>query len=133
MDAAPLRIMIVDDSVDSARMLRVLLKAEGHQVRIEFDGQAALACAAHFLPQVALLDLTLPGMSGIEVATEMRRVPELAGCRLVSVSGHGKDSLPSPSPFTQHFQKPIDQESLLAYLESIPSGREPLFEETDAA
>ena len=66
-----------------------------------------------------LLDLGLPGMSGIEVAAELRRIPELGDCRLVAITGHGKDSLPSPSPFDRYFQKPVPTDALLAYLAGI--------------
>ena len=84
-------------------MLKVLLKKEGHEARIASDGPEAIAAAILQKPHVVLLDLTLPGMSGIEVAAELRRDPEQSGCVLVAITGHGKESLPSPSPFDQHF------------------------------
>ena len=70
MNAAPLRILIVDDFADNARMLKVLLKNEGHEARIASDGPEAIAAANLQKPHVVLLDLTLPGMSGIEVAAD---------------------------------------------------------------
>src|SRR5437867_1862341 len=103
MNATPLRILIVDDYVDNARMLKTLVKHQGHDVRITFDGPTAIAAASLQKPDVVLLDLTLPGMSGIDVAAELRRNPEQAGCVLVAISGHGKESVPSPSPFDRHF------------------------------
>jgi CheY-like chemotaxis protein len=119
MESAPLRILIVDDSEDTAKMLKVLLKREGHEALIAFDGPTALDSARQFRPVVMLIDLTLPGMSGVDLAAELRRVPELQGCRLVAVTGHGAECLPTPSPFDRHFQKPIDHEALLAYLAAI--------------
>ena len=125
MNATPLRILIVDDHADNARMLKVLLKKEGHEAGIVFDGPAAIAAANLQKPDVVLLDLSLPGMSGIEVAAELRRDPERSRCVLVAITGHGKDSLPSPSPFDGYFVKPLDIASLLAYLSEIRARQEP--------
>lgn len=125
MNATPLRILIVDDHVDNARMLKVLLKKAGHEAGVVFDGPAAIAAADHQKPDVVLLDLSLPGMSGIEVAAELRRDPERSRCVLVAMTGHGKDRLPSPSPFDGYFAKPLDFVSLIAYLSEIPARQEP--------
>jgi two-component system, chemotaxis family, CheB/CheR fusion protein len=127
MTTPPLRILVVDDNADAARMLKVLLRCEGHEARIAFEGPAAIEAATLFRPDVVLLDLTLPGMSGVEVAAELRCLPELAACRLVAVTGHGEDRLPSPSPFDHHFQKPVDQAALLGYLARIAAARLPSF------
>jgi CheY-like chemotaxis protein len=119
MNATALRVLIVDDDADSARMLKVLLKKEGYVASIASDGPAAVAAAKLQIPDVVLLDLSLPGLSGIEVAEELRRAPERAGCVFVAVTGHGKDSMPSPSPFDRYFVKPLDVAALLAYLAEI--------------
>ena len=125
MNATPLRVLIVDDHPDNARMLRVLLKMEGHDTSIVHDGPAAIAAAHLHQPDVVLLDLALPGMSGIEVAAELRRDPERSGCVLVAMTGHGKDSLPSPSPFDRYFAKPLATGSLLAYLSEVRRRQKP--------
>ena len=125
MNAAPLRILIVDDFADNARMLKVLVKNEGHEARIASDGLEAIAAANLQKPHVVLLDLTLPGMSGIDVAAALRRDPEQAGCVLVAISGHSKESVPSPSPFDQHFVKPVDPALLLDYLSEVEARRTP--------
>jgi CheY-like chemotaxis protein len=119
MNPAPLRILIVDDSADNARMLKALLKNRGYEARIVFDGPEAIAAASDQKPDVVLLDLTLPGMSGIDVAAELRRDPQHAGCMLVATSGHVEDSVPSPSPFDRYFTKPVDLVSLVAYLAEL--------------
>jgi CheY-like chemotaxis protein len=119
MTNAPLRILVVDDNADAARMLRVLLKGEGHETSIAFDGPEAIEAAKLHRPDVVLLDLTLPGMSGVEVATELRCITELAACRLVAVSGHGEERLPYPSPFDHHFLKPVNLDALLEYLSGL--------------
>src|SRR5690349_15828599 len=60
----PVRVLIVDDNVDAASTLRLVLDLEGHVGRVVHDGPAALDVAASFLPQVVLLDIGLPGMNG---------------------------------------------------------------------
>ena len=127
MTTSSLQILVVDDNADAARMLKVLLRCEGHEARIAFDGPAAIEAATLFRPDVVLLDLTLPGMSGAEVATELRCLPELSVCQLVAVTGHGEERLPSPSPFDHHFQKPVDHAALLGYLAGIEAARMPTF------
>jgi two-component system, chemotaxis family, CheB/CheR fusion protein len=127
MTTTTLRILVVDDNADTARMLKVLLRCEGHEARIALDGPAAIEAATLFRPDVVLLDLTLPGMGGVEVAAELRCLPELAACRLVAVTGHGEERLPAPSPFDRHFQKPVDHAALLGYLARIEAARTPSF------
>ena len=127
MTTTTLRILVVDDNADTARMLKVLLRCEGHEARIALDGPAAIEAAKLFRPDVVLLDLTLPGMSGVEVAAELRCFPELSACRLVAVTGHGEERLPAPSPFDRHFQKPVDHAALLGYLARIEAARTPSF------
>ena len=125
MTTTTLRILVVDDNADTARMLKVLLRCEGHEARIAFDGPAAIEAATLFRPDVVLLDLTLPGMSGVEVAAKLRGLPELSACRLVAVTGYGEERLPSPSPFDHHFQKPVDHVALLGYLAGVAAARTP--------
>jgi CheY-like chemotaxis protein len=132
MNATPLRILIVDDCADTAQTFKFLLESEGHEARIASDGPAAIAAASLQKLDAVLLDVTLPGMSGIDVAKEFRRDPEQAGCVLVAVSGHDKENLPSPSPFNQHFVKPVDVASLLDYLSEIEARRTPPFRTTTA-
>jgi CheY-like chemotaxis protein len=125
MKTASLRILVVDDNAENARMLKVLLKGEGHEVRIAFDGPEAIEAVKLYKPDVVLLDLALLGMSGVDVATELRRIPELSACLLVAVSGCGEESLPSPSPFDRHFQKPVNLAALLGYLSRFQAGSIP--------
>ena len=127
MTTQPLQILVVDDNADSARMLKVLLRCEGYEARIAFDGPSAIEAATLTLPNVVFLDLSLPGMSGVEVAAKLRGLPELSACRLVAVTGHGEERVPSPSPFDHHFQKPVDHAALLGYLARIEAARTPTF------
>jgi CheY-like chemotaxis protein len=119
MMAVPLHILIVDDHADNALMLRILLKGEGYATRIAADGPAAIEAARTSPPDVVLLDLGLPGMGGAEVAAELQRIPGMRDCRLVAVTGHDEEDLPSPSSFDRYFQKPVPTDALLAYLAGI--------------
>ena len=101
------------------RMLKVLLQKHGHEASAVFDGPSAIDAVARQQPDVVLLDLCLPGMSGIEVAAQLRCDPARSPAALVAVSGHHPDMLPSPSPFDRYFAKPVDFASLLAYLSEI--------------
>jgi CheY-like chemotaxis protein len=67
------RVLIVEDSVDTAQMMKVLLKGEGYRAQTAYDGGEALEVARSFRLEVVLLDLTLPGMTGHEVAAELRK------------------------------------------------------------
>lgn len=110
------RVLIVDDSRDVALMLKVLLRFEGYETRTAYDGPEAIEAAAEFRPHVVLLDLSLPTLGGAEVAAALRSDPELADCRLLAVSGYGRDSLPEPSPFDHHLTKPVEPDDLLQLL-----------------
>jgi len=117
-----LRILIVDDHEDSAEMLSLLLTGRGHTTRMALDGTAALAVAAAFKPHVGLLDLSLPGMSGYELAQHLRAVPGLSHIRLVAVTGHGGDAHRAKARaagFTEHLLKPVDLDVMDALLESV--------------
>ena len=91
MGSEALRILIVDDHEDTAEMLSMLLTGKGHDTQVALDGTAALVAAAAFLPHLGLLDLSLPGMSGYELAQRLRAMPGLARIRLVAVTGHGSE------------------------------------------
>ena len=115
-----MRILVVDDSADTARMMKLLLKADGHEVKVAHDGAEAIEAAGSFLPEVVLLDLTLPGMSGLEVAEELRKAKEFEGTAIVAVSGYEPDKL--PSAFDGHFVKPVDHDELARFLARLASG-----------
>jgi len=80
-----LRILIVDDHEDTAEMLSMLLEGKGHATQVALDGTAALISAASFQPHLGLLDLSLPGMSGYELAERLRAIPGLTRIRLVAL------------------------------------------------
>ena len=108
------RVLIVDDSVDTARMMKILLKHAGHDTRTAYDGEEALQVAGEFLPEVVLLDLTLPGLSGQEVATHLRANPAQARTLIVAVSGYEDQGI--PPGFDDLLVKPVDHDALLAVI-----------------
>ena len=109
------RILVVDDNIDSAESLGLLLKLMGHEVCTAHDGQGALDAAMTFRPDVVLLDIGLPGMNGYEVATRMKAIPELSKTQLVAQTGWGQEEdrrRSSKAGFAAHLVKPVDQEAL---------------------
>ncbi|SFU59024.1 ATP-binding response regulator [Pseudoduganella namucuonensis] len=116
------RILVVDDNLDAAEIVASLLRYAGHEVTVAHTGGEALDQAAAGVPDVVFLDIGLPGMSGIEVAAEMRRMPQLAATRLVALSGYGQASDRSKSlaaGFDLHLTKPATFEALSDALRAI--------------
>src|SRR5436190_12853515 len=85
------RVLVVDDSADGVAMLADSLESMGHEVRVAYDGPAALDVAAAFHPDVAVLDIGLPGMSGYDLAARLRELPGGRPIRLVAATGYGRD------------------------------------------
>src|SRR6478672_1769159 len=109
-----MRVLIVDDNVETARLMKALLDQSGFDARTAYDGEEALRVAGEFLPEVVFLDLGLPGMNGQEVALEFRKDPALAGAMIVVVSGFIDEGI--PPGFDHQIIKPVDPESLIALL-----------------
>src|SRR5262249_58987332 len=84
---APRRLLVVDDNVDAAESLAVLLRLAGHEVRVASDGPAALAAAQADPPEMVVLDLGVPGMDGFEVARRLRALAGTTGTLLVALTG----------------------------------------------
>ncbi|MCY2958984.1 MAG: PAS domain S-box protein [Planctomycetota bacterium] len=111
----PLRVLVVDDNVDTAVSISMLLKASGHAVRTANDGISAVQAAIDYRPDVVLLDIGLPGLTGYEVAKRIRQIPALASAVLVAVTGYGQDSDRQRSQqagFNHHLVKPARFEQL---------------------
>jgi PAS domain S-box-containing protein len=105
-----LRVLVVDDNVDAAQMLGVLLRLLGHDVTLAHDGPSALALAASAPPELVLIDIGLPGMDGYAVAAALRQ-NGLAGASLVAVTGYGRKddiSRSRQAGFDHHLVKPVD-------------------------
>jgi two-component system CheB/CheR fusion protein len=118
------RILVVDDNVDAAESLCILLSLQGHEVRVAHEGQTALQTARDFQPEVVLLDIGLPRMDGLEVARRLRERPEAASMLLIALTGHGHDEDRQRSQragFNAHLVKPVDLDALQALLDGSES------------
>jgi signal transduction histidine kinase/ActR/RegA family two-component response regulator len=126
--AGALRLLVVDDNVDAAEVLSMLLQAAGHVVTVAHDPRRALEVARVEHPDVCLLDIGLPGMDGNELAQHLRAEPGTAGAVLIAVTGYGQaeDRQRSrESGFDHHLVKPLDYATLTAILESLHAGPGP--------
>ncbi len=119
-----LRVLVVDDNVQSTESLAVLLKIWGHEARVAFDGPEAIRIALEIRPQVILLDIGLPKMDGYQVARRLREHPELLEARIVAMTGYGQENdrrLSQEAGFDQHMVKPVDLDALETMLVKISS------------
>lgn len=117
------RVLVVDDNMDSAESLAMLLKVSGHDVRTAHDGEAALEAALDWRPEVVLLDIGLPGLDGFEVAKRMRRHPALLDVVLVALTGYGQDADRQRSQdagFDRHLVKPVVPAMVQSIVASLP-------------
>jgi len=120
--ARRLRVLVADDNEDSAQTCAMLLELWGHEVRTAGNGEEALAVAEAFRPEVALLDIGMPLLSGYEVAARLRQCEWGRAATLVAVTGWGQqeDKLQaSEAGFDHHLTKPVDPKQLQPLIESL--------------
>lgn len=120
--ATPLRILVVDDNVDTVLSFSMLLRASGHDVQTAHDGLKAVQAAIEYRPDIVLLDIGLPGLNGYEVAKQLRAHPDLKHVVLVALTGYGQDSdrqTSSAAGFTHHLVKPARFEELQKILATV--------------
>jgi PAS domain S-box-containing protein len=113
------RVLVVDDYVDAAESLAMLLQAEGHEVEIADCGLQAIEQAQAFRPQVVLLDIGLPDLDGYEVAQRLRTLPETHDAILIALTGYGQAEdreRAQNAGFDHHLLKPVNFEQLSALL-----------------
>ena len=113
------RVLVVDDNVDAASALGMLLEAAGFTVMLAHDGQVALTRAAEFQPDIVLMDLGLPVLDGYQVAAALRNQPGGSTLTLVAVSGYGPGQdygRAADAGFDHHLVKPVDCVALLHLL-----------------
>ena len=118
----PLRILVADDLADSADSLAMLLQLDGHDVRVAYDGEQAVALAESFHPDVALLDLGMPRLNGLEASRRIRQQPWGRRMTLVAQTGWGQSADRQRSRdagFDHHIVKPIDPDMLMKLLQQI--------------
>ncbi|MGI4841759.1 MAG: hybrid sensor histidine kinase/response regulator [Janthinobacterium lividum] len=119
------RILVVDDNVDAANTLALLLQSAGHTVRTEHSAHAGLAAAGREDFEVILLDIGLPDMSGHELAKALKGQPRSAAALLVAVSGYGQEQdrrMSLQAGFAAHLVKPVVAEELLATIAGAADG-----------
>lgn len=107
------RVLIVDDNEDAAAMLEFLLKTENYDVRTAFSGAKALETAAEFNPQIALLDIGLPDLTGYELAARLKK--QFPALRLLAISGWGQEEdrrRSKEAGFDYHLVKPVEFDEL---------------------
>jgi PAS domain S-box-containing protein len=120
------RILLVDDNVDAAASLSLLLQLGGHTTQVAHTGPEALRLAAEFKPDIVLLDIGLPGMNGYEVARAIRARAELGQPFLAAVTGWGapEDRRKSKEAgFDEHLTKPVDISVIELLLATLPARR----------
>ena len=113
------KVLVVDDNVDAANALSLLLETQGFRVAVAHDGGDALKRADEVRPHIVLMDLGLPVLDGYQVASQLRARPNGSAVTLVAVSGYGPEQNPeraSEAGFDHHLVKPIDCVALLALL-----------------
>jgi CheY-like chemotaxis protein len=116
------RVLIADDNLDAAESLQLWLQLSGHDVQIAKNGPEALNIAAEFRPEVALLDLGMPGLSGFEVARRIREAPWGGGIVLVALTGWGQDEdrrKSADAGFDHHVTKPIAPDAIESLIASL--------------
>jgi PAS domain S-box-containing protein len=114
-----LRILVVDDNVDAAEMLKMLLEAVGHEVLVETKSHSALMRAQQEVPDLMLVDIGLPDMDGYELARRVRADPRTSTLRLAAVTGYGQEEDRKKARdvgINYHLVKPVDTKKLMSIL-----------------
>jgi signal transduction histidine kinase/ActR/RegA family two-component response regulator len=122
---ADTRVLIVDDNEDAASLLSHTLKRMGYQVAVAHDGVSGLQTASEFRPDIALLDISLPKISGYELGKQIRELRGLSRVRLVAATGSGQMSdreRTSAAGFDAHLTKPISIRTLSRTLDELVKG-----------
>ncbi len=114
------KILVIEDNADAAATLRDFLELSGHEVELAASGTDGVQAARQLHPEVVLCDLGLPGMTGYEVASALRRDPETRSAKLIAVTGYGRDEdrrRSREAGFDLHLTKPVDPAQLKALLQ----------------
>ncbi len=121
--ARRMRVLVVDDNVDAAQTLQLLLEAAGHKVRVAHTALEALETAQETTPELCLLDIGLPDISGYDLARGLRSMAGTANATLVAVTGYGRREdrdQADAAGFDHYFVKPVDAEALMALIARLP-------------
>jgi CheY-like chemotaxis protein len=120
-----IRVVVVDDNIDAAESMAILLRCSGHDVRTAYDGLAAIALAQTFRPNVVLSDIGLPKIDGYELARRLHtQFPKM---HLIAISGYGRESDIQQSKeagYELHFLKPVDPSRIHELLANLTAADE---------
>lgn len=117
--AIPRRILVVEDNLDGMHSLVLLLRDMGHEVEYAINGYAALDMTTRFRPEVVLLDLNLPGLSGFDVCRRIKANPALKGTRVIALTAYTQDEYRQRATAMgceQYLIKPVDPRELESLL-----------------
>lgn len=109
------KMLIVDDDYASVKMMTWTMEAEGHEVRKALSGAKALDIVKHFIPDVVLCDIGMPGMDGYELCLALRQDKRLMNTLFIAQTGwgsKGQRQLSKLAGFHHHFMKPVDMKKL---------------------
>ena len=109
------QILLVDDQADAIDALAMLLEMDGHTVRTAYSGAHALATIEHFVPDLALIDVSMPDMSGMQLARLLRSNAALAKTRLIALTGYASEAdrqAAMEAGFDGHVAKPVSGDQL---------------------
>jgi len=123
------RVLVVDDNVDSADSLSLVLRRSGHRVKTAHSGADAVMTAQAFVPHVVLLDLGMPGMNGYEAAQRIRQQPGGSDILLIALTGWSQSDAREATRragFNLHLVKPVDLSALQKLLEALPDAKHPV-------
>ena len=116
------RILVVDDNADAAETMSDYLDMSGYASQVAYNGHQALNVIRKFMPEVVFLDIGMPGMNGYEVASAIRKMPEMAGVTLIALTGWGSAtdrSRAHEAGFDHHLTKPASFHSVNALLTAL--------------
>lgn len=117
--SSPRRVLVVDDNVDAADSLRLVLDLQGHETEVAYDPASALRAVEQFAPDCVLLDIGLPGIDGYETARRIRALPGGDRMRLIAVTGWGQQEdqrRARAAGFDAHLTKPVESSAVSALL-----------------
>jgi two-component system, chemotaxis family, CheB/CheR fusion protein len=122
------RVLVVDDNVDAAQSLGMLLKLSGQEVSIAYNGHDGIQQAHEFRPELVLLDIGMPMMDGYEVCRRLRQDPSTQNAVVIALTGWGLDEDRERSleeGFDHHLVKPVELHTLVKLLEDLDQHLEP--------
>lgn len=123
LNGPSLRVLVVEDNVDAADSLSLLLRLYGHEVHVARTGPTALEMALDFRPDVVLMDIGLPGMDGYQVAERLRERPDFKDVTLCALTGYSPSEADrqrqQETGFDHYFIKPVDMEKLLELFKTV--------------